>query len=151
MLLRVSVTIVLALLVGGCSDSPSTQEPPGPTAPPSPARARLEISGRILGPVQSDDDADMRITLREFEGVSAVINFVRLTCSNQVRQEWGAGSFINEMGTNRIDGGATLEFERHYVCPNSGRPREILADLTDASGFHHVITAAPFHPDWPGT
>ena len=32
----------------------------------------------------------------------------------------------------------------------SGRPQEILADLTDGNGHHHRLSAAPFHPDWPG-
>jgi hypothetical protein len=107
------------------------------------------MHGQILGPVQNDDDADLQITIIESGGVAAALNFIRLTCSNNAQTEWGASSFANEWGMNLIPGGTTVTLVRHYRCPASGRPRLILADLTDVNGFHHVITAAPFHPDWP--
>jgi hypothetical protein len=132
------------LLFASCEDArtpsdPSSEEPP---------YAFFDLSGRILGP--SDDDSDIEITLRETAGVAYDINFVRLTCNNRTSQEWGASSFVAELGSNRIAGATTLVFQRHYRCPNSGRPQEILADLTDASGHPHRITAAPFFPGWPG-
>lgn len=139
-------SLVLLILFSFASCSDDAAAPEAPTAP-SPWAA-FDISGRILGP--EDDRSDIEITLRETAGVSASLNFVRLTCSNRASQEWGAASFIAERGTNRIDALATLVFRRSYFCPSSGRPAELLADLTDANGHSIRVTAAPFHPDWPG-
>ena len=137
------------LLLPACSGSPG--DPPAlPSEQTALPRATVELSGRILGQAAHDDDSDIEITLEETKGVAFDVNFVRLTCSNGVSREWGATSFIAELGSNRVDGGATLVVRRHYFCPSSGRPRELLADLTDESGFHHVVIAAPYHPDWPG-
>ncbi|HJS75035.1 MAG TPA: hypothetical protein VJ921_12165 [Vicinamibacteria bacterium] len=133
-------------LFASCEDEPNPSDPETPELP----YAFFDLSGRILGPVANDDDSDIEITLRETGGVAFDINFVRLTCNNRTSQEWGASSFIAELGSNRIAGGTTLVFQRHYRCPSSGRPQEILADLTDANGHPHRINAAPFHPDWPG-
>lgn len=122
----------LALLLGAaCAEdtAPSTV-----TAPAALPYAFFNLSGRILGSVRNDDESDIEITLEETKGVAFDINFVRLTCNNRVAQEWGAATFVSELGSNRIAGGTTLVFQRHYACPSSGRPQEILADLTDANG-----------------
>jgi hypothetical protein len=136
----------VAVFAASCSDDPVTPE--APTAPLP--WAAFEMSGRILGPVSQDDRSDIEITLRETAGVAASLNLVRLTCTNRATQEWGAASFVAERGTNRIDAFATLVFRRSYVCPSSGRPAELIAELTDANGHSIRITAAPYHPDWPG-
>lgn len=141
-----TLLLLLTMVPLSCSDDPVT--PDEPVAPS--ARAAFEMSGRILGPVSQDDRSDIEITLRETAGVAATLNFVRLTCSNRATQEWGAETFVSERGTNRVDAGATLVFRRSYVCPSSSRPSELLADLTDVNGHSIRITAAPFHPDWPG-
>ena len=135
------VTTVVA-----CSDSAQTT----PTAPQKLAQARFEMTAVILGPPQNDDDADLRVTVQEMDGVGARLNFLRLTCSNGAAQEWGAGSFVSELGSNRIAGKQTLVVVRHYRCPNSSRPARLLADLTDENGFHHQVITAPYHPSWPG-
>jgi hypothetical protein len=122
---------------------------PMPTAP-SMERAAFDMSARILGPVQNDDNADLRIELRETSGVAAHLNFLRLTCSNRAQQEWGAGNIASERGSNRIDGHSEVVIVRRYRCPSSGRPFRLEADLTDARGHHLTVIAAPFHPDWPG-
>ena len=141
------LAVVLLLAGLGCSDADA---PPEMTAPEPLARAFFQMSARILGPVEHDDDADLRVTLHETAGVSARLNFLRLTCTNGTVREWGAGSFIAELGSNRVEGFQTLVLVRHYVCPSSSRPAKLVADLTDANGFHHVVVAVPFHPDWPG-
>lgn len=119
--------------------------------PVPPPRASFDVSGRILGPVQQDDDSDIELRIAETSGVAGHLNFIRLTCNNRSSSEWGAGSFIAESGTNRIGANTTLVSVRHYTCPSSGRPQEILADLDDDNGNHHQVKAAPFHPDWPGS
>ena len=132
----------------GCSDG---DESPAVTSSEPMARAFYDMSARILGLVEHDDDADLRITLSEKEGVAARINFLRLTCTNGSVQEWGAGSLASELGSNRIAGFAELVLVRHYFCPSSSRPARLLADIDDENGFHHQVIAVPFHPDWPGT
>ena len=119
--------------------------------PVPPPRASFDVSGRILGPVQQDDDTDIELRIAETNGVAGHLNFIRLTCNNRSSSEWGAGSFIAESGTNRIGANTTLVYVRHYTCPSSGRPQEILADLDDEHGNHHQVKASPFHPDWPGS
>jgi hypothetical protein len=114
-------------------------------------RASFDVSGRILGPVQSDDDSDIEFRISETSGVAGHLNFIRLTCNNRASFEWGAASFIGERGTNRIEANAVVTYVRHYTCPSSGRPQEILADLDDVNGNRHQVKAAPFHPDWPGS
>lgn len=136
------------LLAGACSEEPESSTAPAAADLPY---AFFDLSGRILGPVANDDDSDIEITLKETKGVAFDVNFVRLTCNNRASQEWGASTFVAELGSNRIPGGTTLVFRRHYTCRGSARPQEILADLTDANGHHHRVTAAPYHPDWPGT
>jgi hypothetical protein len=120
-----------------------------PTGAVTERYAGYDLSGRIL---DSGDDAegDIVITLEETEGIGYHVNFVRLTCNNRSSQEWGASSFIAELGSNHIEGGTTLVFQRHYRCTGSARPQEILADLTDDFGHRYRATAAPFHPAWPG-
>ena len=147
--MRTTLVLGVLLAASGCGDSGS-DEAPAPTVPVAPTRAAFTMSGRVLGPVQSDDDADMQITLTETNGVASRLNLVRLTCSNGSAQEWGAGSFVAEFGTNRLDGGTETVFVRHYVCPSSGRPARLLASLTDQTGFEVRVEAVPFHPDWPG-
>jgi len=138
----------LAILLGAaCSGEQDASTPAAPVALPY---AAFDLSGRILGSAANDDDSDIEITLKETKGVAFDINFVRLTCNNRTAQEWGASSFVAELGSNRIAGFGTLVFQRHYICHSSGRPQEILADLTDANGHHHRVNAAPYHPDWPG-
>jgi hypothetical protein len=133
-------------LATACADEPASSTPTEAALP----FAFFELSGRILGPVTSDDESDIEITLRETGGVAFDINFVRLTCNNRASQEWGASDFVAELGSNRIEGETTLVFRRHYSCRSSGRPQEILADLTDANGHPHRVSASPYHPDWPG-
>ena len=108
------------------------------------------MSARILGPAQNDDDADLRIELKETNGVSARINLLRLTCNNGSQQQWGAGNITAERGSNQIAGNGEVVLIRHYRCPSSGRPSTLEADLVDTNGFQHRISVAPFHPDWPG-
>lgn len=140
--------LTLGLLVClGCSNGPNLSMPAAPDALPY---AAFDFRGRILGSAANDDDSDIEFTLEERNGVAFEINFVRLTCNNRASQEWGADTFVAELGSNRVAGGTTLVFQRHYRCPASGRPQEILADVTDAGGHHHRVSAAPYHPDWPG-
>jgi hypothetical protein len=146
--MRISAALGFALLLcAGCADGP---DPTTVTAPESLRYAAFSLSGRILGSARNDDESDIEFTLEERNGVGFEINFVRLTCNNRVSQEWGADTFVAEFGTNRVAGGTRLVFQRHYACRSSGRPQEILADLTDANGHRHRVTAAPYHPDWPG-
>lgn len=141
---------VLTLVVGtACSDGADDVSSSTPTTPEL-ARAQFQLTARILGPVEHDDDADLRITLTETNGVAARVNFFRLTCSNGVSQQWGAGNIAAERGSNRIAGNGQLVIVRHYLCPSSSRPFRILADLTDENGFSHRVESAPYHPDWPG-
>ncbi len=135
------------LLAAACSDEAIESTPTAPAALPY---ASFELAGRILGSAANDDESDIEITLEETKGVAFDINFVRLTCNNRASSEWGAFTFVAELGSNRVAGATTLVFRRHYSCPSSGRPQEILADLTDANGHHHRVTAGPYHPDWPG-
>ncbi len=121
------------------------------TAALSTARADFTLSARVLGPVSSDDNADLRITLAETNGVASRLNFLRLTCSNNAVREWGSGNIAAERGSNRVAGNTEIVLVRHYVCPSSSRPAHLLADLTDDSGFSYRVTAVPYHPDWPGT
>lgn len=137
------LVLVLALSFVGCGDGSDSENV---TAPEPLPVASYDVTARILGPVSSDDDADMEFTLVESRGVAGALNFVRVTCSNGSSQEWGADGF----DSNRVPGGASFVFVRHYKCRSSGRPREVLVDLTDDNGFHHQVKAAPFHPDWPG-
>jgi hypothetical protein len=143
-------TLALALFVGlslSCSDEPDGSTSTGPEVLPY---AAFDLTGRILGSAANDDESDIEITLKEMKGVAFTINFVQLSCNNHVSQEWGADTFIAELGSNRVSGGSTLVFQRHYSCRSSGRPNEIVADVTDENGHHHRVNAAPYHPDWPG-
>jgi hypothetical protein len=141
------LTACLGLAVS-CANEETAPDPAPPEALPY---AAFDLSARILGSAANDDNSDIEITLRETKGVAFDINFVQLTCNTQVAEQWGAESFVAELGTNRIAGGTTLVFQRHYTCPNSGRPREVVADLTDENGHHLQVNAGPYHPDWPGT
>lgn len=141
-----AVFVCLTLCVS-CGDEPSDSSPTAPEALPF---AALDLTGRILGSAANDDDADIEITLKETNGIAFDINFFRLTCNNRSTQEWGAESFVEELGSNRIPGGTTLVFQRHYTCRVSGRPQEIIVDITDQNGHHLQVNAAPYHPDWPG-
>jgi hypothetical protein len=143
---RLRTGALALLLVTACADEPDDTL----IAPSSLPYAFFDLTGRILGPVQDDDESDIEITLKETKGVAFDINFVRLTCNNRSSEEWGASSFVLELGSNRVPGGTTLVFQRHYSCRGSGRPQEIIADLTDENGHHHRIVSAPYHPDWPG-
>lgn len=145
MSIRLPTLGLLFLLGAACSDEPVGSTPTAAAALPY---ASFDLSGRILG--SSDDESDIEITLKEAKGVAFDINFVRLTCNNRASEEWGASTFVAELGSNRVAGGTTLVFQRHYTCRSSGRPQEILADLTDANGHHHRVSAAPCHPEWPG-
>jgi hypothetical protein len=108
------------------------------------------MTAKILGPVDQDDASDIEIMLRETGGVGATLHRVRLTCNDGSAQEWGAGSFVAEFGTNIIAPNSVLQFRRGYRCPSSGRPSRVTAFLTDRSGFDHSVDAQPYHPDWPG-
>ncbi len=134
----------------GCGDAADPQDSTGgPTAPAT--AASFVLGAIILGPVASDDDADLRVTLTESAGVGARINFLRLMCSNGTVREWGAGKIASIAGSNRASGSADTILVVHYLCPSSSRPRELLGDLVDDHGFRHQISTSPFHPDWPGT
>ncbi len=142
------------LLVGvsvACSDSmqESESESLAPTTPEL-QRASFEMSARILGPVQNDDDADLRIVLTETNGVAARLNSLVLRCTNGVERHWGAGNITADGGSNQIEGHTELVIVRHYLCPSSGRPARLEAELVDDRGFQHQVVTVPFHPDWPG-
>jgi len=142
------------LLVGvfvACSDSTEESESDS-VAPTTPElqRSTFEMSARILGPAENDDDADLRIALRETNGVAAHLNSLVLRCTNGVERHWGAANIAADRGSNRIEGNSELVIVRHYLCPSSGRPARLEAELVDATGFRHHVVAAPFHPDWPG-
>ena len=143
--------IVLVSVFVACSDSTEDTESDllAPTTPEL-QRASFEMSARILGPAQNDDDADLRIALSETNGVAARLNSLVLRCTNHVERHWGAGNIAADRGSNRIEGNSELVIVRHYLCPNSGRPARLEAELVDANGFQHHVVTAPFHPDWPG-
>ena len=150
--MRLLLLLILLAFVTACTNSDAPIFPVGlPTAAPSTALADFELSARVLGPVSSDDDADLRITLTETNGVASRLNFLRLTCSNNAVREWGSGNIAAERGSNHVAGNTELVLVRHYVCPSSSRPAQLLADLTDENGFAYQVTAVPYHPDWPGT
>ena len=150
--MRSLLLLSLLAFVTACSNSDAPIFPVGfPTAAPSTALADFELSARVLGPVSSDDDADLRITLAETNGIASWLNFLRLTCSNKAVREWGSGNIAAERGSNRVAGNTELVLVRHYVCPSYSRPARLLADLTDENGFAYQVTAVPYHPDWPGT
>jgi len=132
-----------------CTEAMEVTDSAAPTTPEL-SRAGFEMSARILGSVENDDDADLRITLRETNGVAAHLSALVLTCTNGVERHWGAGRLVADHGSNRIEGGGDLVIVRHYLCPSSGRPSRLEATLDDASGFRHHVVAVPFHPDWPG-
>jgi len=108
------------------------------------------MSARVLGPVAQDDASDLLITIRETGGVDATLHFIRLTCTNGAQQEWGAQSFVDELGSNVIRANSEVQIQRSYRCSSSARPSSIRAVLTDAGGIDHTVEAAAFHPDWPG-
>ena len=143
--------LLVSLLVSlvACSDAMTPSEPTTPSNPDL-QKAAFEMSARILGPAQNDDDADLRIALKEVNGVAAHLNALVLTCTYGVQRQWGAGSIVAEKGTNLIDGNTELVVVRHYRCPSSARPAKLEALLADVNGFQHQVVAAPFHPDWPG-
>ena len=143
------ILVSLLTVVAACSDSQAPTDTVAPTSPDV-QRASFEMSARILGPSQHDDDADLRIALKETSGVAAHLNTLLLTCTNGVQRQWGAGSIIAERGSNIIDGNTELVIVRHYLCPSSARPARLEASLADVNGFHHQVVAVPFHPDWPG-
>ncbi len=144
------LSISLLTLGLACSDSMTTESDPLAATTPNLQSASFEMSARILGPAQDDDDADLRIALKETNGVAARLNTLVLTCTNGVQRQWGAGSIVAERGSNRIEGNTELVVVRHYVCPSSARPSRLEALLDDENGFQHQVVAAPFHPDWPG-
>ena len=146
--MRLPSLLSILAWVAACGNSNS---PIAPTAAPSTARADFQLSARVLGPVWSDDDADLRITLAETNGIASRLNFLRLTCSNNAVREWGSGNIAAELGSNRVAGNTELVLVRHYVCPSSSRPARLLADLTDENGLAYQVTAVPYHPDWAGT
>lgn len=127
----------------------SVDEPSTPTAPMV-SSARFEMSARILGPKENDDASDLRIELREMNGVGANLNLLVLTCTNRVQQGWDGGNVAAERGSNRIGANATVVLVRAYECRSSARPSRLEAQLIDANGAPHTVVAIPFHPDWPG-
>ncbi len=154
--IRLLLLLNALALATACGNSDAAILPIGPpislpTAALSTARADFTLSARVLGPVSSDDNADLRITLAETNGIASRLNFLRLTCSNNAVREWGSGNIAAERGSNRVAGNTEIVLVRHYVCPSSSRPAQLLADLTDDSGFSYRVTAVPYHPDWPGT
>ena len=148
--LRCFVLAALLSLPGCRNDNESENPVSNPTEPSSAARASFVMTAKILGPVDQDDASDIEITLRETGGVGATLHRVRLTCNDGSAQEWGAGSFVSEFGTNITAANSVLHFTRSYRCPSSGRPSQVTAFLTDHNGFDHSVDAQPYHPDWPG-
>ncbi|GMR24592.1 MAG: hypothetical protein BMS9Abin37_3158 [Acidobacteriota bacterium] len=145
--------IVLVSVVVACSDSTEntdTESDSRALTTPELQASSFVMSARILGPVQNDDDADLRIELIETNGVAAHLNSLVLRCTNGVERHWGAGNIAADRGSNRIEGNSKLVIVRHYLCPSSGRPARLEAVLVDVNGFQHHVVAAPFHPDWPG-
>jgi len=142
------VALGVTALISACGDATTPDAPV--VAPTASVSASYQMTAVILGPVSSDDDADLQVRLREAEGVGANLNFLRLTCGNGASREWGAGAIAKVLGRNRVPGATETEIVVHYLCPNSSRPLRLLADLSDDHGFHHQVEAAPFHPDWPG-
>ncbi len=143
--------ILLSGVFVACSDSnKETESDSLALTTPELQRASFEMSARILGPAPNDDDADLRIALRETSGVAAHPNSLVLRCTNGVERHWGAGNIAADRGSNRIEGNTELVIVRHYLCPSSGRPARLEAELVDATGFRHYVVAAPFHPDGPG-
>jgi hypothetical protein len=141
---------VLLLVLWACGVDTGTEAPdelPGLEAAPS---SSFEMTARIVGPVERDSASDILVTLRETGGVDATLHFVRLTCTNDAVQEWGADSFVEEFGSNTITASSQLQIQRSYTCPSSARPFLVIAGLTDKNGHDHTVEATPFHPDWPG-
>ena len=141
------------LLVGvpvACSDSMQESESDS-LAPTTPElqRASFAMSVRSLGPVQNDD-ADLRIVLTETSGIAARLNSLVLRCTNGVERHWGAENIAADRRSNQIEGHTELVIVRHYLCPSSGRPAKLEAELFDDAGYQHHVVAVPFHPDWPG-
>jgi hypothetical protein len=149
---RLGTVPYLFLLVSLCACGGDTGAQAPDTLPDSTASlsASFEMEARILGPVEQDDASDMLITIRETAGVEATLHFVRLTCSNGTAQEWGAASFVQELGSNTITASSQIQVQRSYTCPNSARPALVTARLTDRNGHEHTVETAPYHPDWPG-
>lgn len=146
--LPIPALVAMCLACAGAEDpsKPSTS----PTAPDPVGHSSFEMTARILGPVERDDASHIEVTLRETAGVAATLHFVRMTCTNGASQEWGASSFVGELGSNVVAAHSEIRFQRSYRCPASARPARVRAELTDANGMDHVVEAAPFHPDWPG-
>ena len=143
--------LAAVLYLPGCGNNNESTNPSSNVTEPSPtARASFEMTARILGPADQDDASDIEITLRETGGVGATLHRVRLTCNDGSAQEWGAGSFVSEFGSNIVAASSVLQFTRSYRCPSSGRPSLVTAVLTDQSGFDHSVDTQPYHPDWPG-
>ncbi len=148
-ILRISLCPALLLLLACNGDGDSTSDG-GPIVPTAARRASFEMTARVLGPVEQDDASDLLITIRETGGVEATLHFIRLTCTNGAQQEWGAQSFVDELGSNVIRANSEVQIQRSYRCSSSARPSSIRAVLTDVGGIDHTIEAAAFHPDWPG-
>ena len=146
---RISLISALLLLPACNGDGDSTSNS-GPIMPTAARRASFEMSARVLGPVGQDDASDLLITIRETGGVDATLHFIRLTCTNGAQQEWGAQSFVDELGSNVIPANSEVQIQRSYRCSSSARPSSIIAALTDAGGVDHTVEAAAVHPDWPG-
>ena len=146
---RISLCSALLLLLACNGDGDSSSDS-GPILPTAASLASFEMSARVLGPVERDDASDLLITIRETGGVDATLHFIRLTCTNGAQQEWGAQSFVDELGSNVIPANSEVLIQRSYRCSSSARPSSIRAALTDAGGIDHTVEAAAVHPDWPG-
>jgi hypothetical protein len=148
-MLRLLLFPALVMLLS-CSGNSDSNPNPSPSSPTTIRRASFEMTARVLGPVEQDDASDLLITIRETGGVDATLHFIRLTCTNGAQQEWGAQSFVDELGSNVIRANSEMQIQRSYRCSSSARPSLLTAVLTDAGGFDHTVEAGAFHPDWPG-
>ncbi len=150
LLVKVGILVAALLSLTCNSNNDSAGSETLPSTPTTTQRASFEMTARVLGPVEQDDASDLLITIRETGGVDATLHYLRLTCTNGAQQEWGAQSFVDELGSNVIRANSEMQIQRSYRCPNSARPSSLRAALTDSSGNDHTVEVAPFHPDWPG-
>ena len=112
---RTAGLVLLAAVMAGCGDSPTTAPtppPPPPTAapPPPPARpANIQLEGFYNCVTRFCDDADYELSLSNTGGRPANINYLRGENRNdQPIWEFGANVFIEVFGTNQLNPGETL-------------------------------------------
>ena len=109
--------LAMLLVLVGCGDSPTTTSaptPPPPTPPPvapSPpvTPANLVLSGSYECTNRFCDSATYSIELTNTGGETANVNYIRGENRNdQPIWEFGANTFIEMFGTNRLQPGQTF-------------------------------------------